>query len=473
MSRTVHLALGEDDATTTTTLVFRSPRDGVALRLDHELIGISTQGVASCELDDAVLSLQGVGVGARVTVHGRVRYRPRPHGLARLVDPSDGSAYIVASGALGGAPHFTACEEGPDDRLPTSLVVSGSRGTVLATGGRVGVGRFVGRMPLASHHLSVVAGPWQRHEQGAVSVLVRRSLSRAKAVADLLSDTERALAWLLDWFGGPAPWGRRYAQVLLPDPPWLGMEHPGCVLLSERLLGREDVDRADDLGRGRRVAVLAHEAAHQWLGNLVSPRRWNDMGVFEGLAEVLGQLACEALLREAARPFLERRRRSGPLPVTDAAPGARTAGLAEVAGPVQHAALFLRVRDEIGAKVFQERVRNMCRRHRGTAVTSEQVWTALGVEPRRPWEVRLPVVASAATDRLLTDLMRLASLDPATAVERARRVFRALPSGPERVHAALAVVRDPRLPSAVIAGVSSELAVGIGATEMQELPPKV
>jgi aminopeptidase N len=457
----------------TTTLVMTSRREHMTLRLDHEPLEISADRVASYKWGNGVLRLEGVGDGGRVTVRGRVDYRARPHGLSRLVDTTDGRAYVVASGALGGAPHFAACEDGPADRMPTTLMVSGASGTVLATGDRIGAGRFVGRMPLASHHLSVVAGPWQRHEQGAVSVLVRRSLSRAKAVADLLSDTERALAWLLDWFGGPAPWGRRYAQVLLPDPPWLGMEHPGCVLLSERLLGRDDVDRADDLGRGRRVAVLAHEAAHQWLGNLVSPRRWNDMGVFEGLAEVLGQLACEALLGEAARPFLERRRRVGPLPATQAAPEARTAGLAEVAGPVQHAALFLEVRDELGAKLFHERVRKLCRRHRGAAVTGEQVWAALGVEPRRPHEVPLPVVASGAADGFLEGLISLRALDPATAVERARGVLRALPPGPERAHAALAAIHDPRVPATVVAGLSSELATALALAKMRKVTSKV
>lgn len=454
----MRLALGEHDATTSTTLVVPAARDLLTLQVDHELLDVDARGVSSYDVEDGVVRLHGVAAGARVRVTGRVGYRPRVHGLARLVDPDDGSAYVVASGALGGAAHFAACEDGPGDLMPTSLVVEGAPGTALATGDPDGASRFVSRHPLASHHLALAAGPWRRHGDGGASVLVRGALHRPEAVATLLADTHRALAWLTRWFGEAGPWGPTYAQVLLPDPPWLAMEHPGCVLLSERLL---ESDGAEGVAPGRRVAVLAHEAAHQWLGNLVVPGRWADVSVFEGLAELLGQLACEELLGDSAAPFLARRRSPHPVASLPHPPEARTAGLAEVARPVEHAELLREVREELGAAVFRERVRGLCRRSRGTSAGAADLWAALGVEPRRPVGVRLPVAAGMGGGALRRSLEAIGELDPATAVARARRAFHDAPAGPERVGEALALLADPDVPPAVAAGLSAELVRGL------------
>ncbi|MBI2242659.1 MAG: hypothetical protein HYU55_01415, partial [Nocardioides sp.] len=258
-----------------------------------------------------------------------------------------------------------------------------------------------------------------------------------------------------DTSGDGAPWGTTYTQVLLPAAPWLAMEHPGCVLLSERLLAAS---------RGQRVAVLAHEAAHQWLGNLVSPLAWSDMGVFEGLAELLGQLACEAIVGVHALGDLARRRSKGPLMLpptrSDLRTVAATAGLAEVAGPVQHAELFRGVRAHLGVESFQSRLRSFIRRHAGSACGAGDLWAALEVPPQRPRALRLPVVTGTGSTTWRTELNGLHHCDPTTAAMTARRAFRRAfrdAPGPGRVREALAAMTDPATPYPVIAGLAAEL----------------
>jgi len=207
--------------------------------------------------------------------------------------------------------------------------------------------------------------------------------------------------------------------------------------------------------------VLAHEAAHQWIGNLVPPASWPDLGVVEGLAELLGQLACRDLLGTAADAYLDHRRRPGPLarvPGVDPRTRVETAGLAEVTGPAQHAELLRTVHDDLGAAGFRDGLRALVGSRRGLPTSAAQVWRALGAESREPAQVRLPAVAGhggATWTRALHDLRRT---DPATAVVHARRAFRAAPPGGQRVEQALAALADATLPTAVAVGLATELA---------------
>ncbi|HEY0889095.1 MAG TPA: M1 family aminopeptidase [Nocardioides sp.] len=407
MSRTVHLALGPHDAAVRTS------------------------------------------VGGVLVHEGRIAYRSSPWGLSRWIDAEDGGAYVVGSGALAGAADLLGTVTGPDDLLPTTVLVD--------PGHPVEADVVVAPRPgtlLAGHQLGFAAGPWARHRGDGVTVFARRTLP--DDVTPLLGESRRALDWMLEWFGDPAPWGTDYAQVLVPEAPWLAMEHPGCVLLSERLL----TTTAD-----RRVAVVAHEAAHQWLGNLVPPRTWADLGVFEGLAELLGQLACRALLGTDADRYLEHRRRSAPLadvPGVDVRTLAATAGLTEVAGPIQHAVLFHRVRTDLGPRVFQRRIRSLVRRRTSVPTSVDDVWAALGVEPRQPTRVRLPgppgARRGARPGEWTGGLRALADVDPATAVVEARRAFRG--AGGRRVLEALDALADPSLDPAVRVGLAAELAIG-------------
>lgn len=379
----------------------------------------------------------GTSVDGVKTHEASVAYRASPWGLSRWIDADDGSEYVIFSGALGGAADLVGSVPDPNDLMKTTVVVVGAGAVVAPPPGTV----------LAAHHLGFAAGPWRRQAGDGVTIHARRSLRRD--VSSLLVETRGVLDWMLDWFGGPAPWGPDYVQVLLPDPPWLAMEHPGCVLLSERLLATT----AD-----RRVAVLAHEAAHQWLGNLLPPRSWSDLGIFEGLAELLGQLACRALLGGGADPYLEHRRRVAPLvdlPGVDLRTLPSTAGLAEVAGPVQHAALLARTRADLGALVFRSRIRELVRRRAGTPTSALDVWAALGTLPQQPLRLRLPDAPNPTRETWLEGLCTSAEDDPATAIVHARRAFRS--AGGDRVSVALGALSDASIPMPIRAGLAAEL----------------
>ncbi|CAM9140067.1 unnamed protein product, partial [Phaeothamnion confervicola] len=65
----------------------------------------------------------------------------------------------------------------------------------------------------------------------------------------------------------------------------LGMEHYGAItIVEDHLL----VTEATDVTRRRRILrLIGHEVCHQWIGNLVTPRSFDELWLKEGVARFL------------------------------------------------------------------------------------------------------------------------------------------------------------------------------------------
>jgi leukotriene-A4 hydrolase len=128
----------------------------------------------------------------------------------------------------------------------------------------------------------------------AVGDLSFRSLGRRTGVyaepsvvdkaASEFSDTEKMVE-ATEKLYGPYRWGRYDLLVLPPSFPYGGMENPRLTFATPTILA----------GDKSLVALVAHELAHSWSGNLVTNATWRDFWLNEGFTVYLERRILEAV----------------------------------------------------------------------------------------------------------------------------------------------------------------------------------
>ncbi len=98
----------------------------------------------------------------------------------------------------------------------------------------------------------------------------------------------------------------KYDLVLIPEFPFGGMEHAGATFLREASIIFPQEPTKNDLAT--RATLIFHEAAHQWFGDTVTMRWFDDLWLKEGFATFTAYKALEKIMPEmnAWKVFYER-----------------------------------------------------------------------------------------------------------------------------------------------------------------------
>ncbi|HEV2826283.1 MAG TPA: M1 family metallopeptidase [Pyrinomonadaceae bacterium] len=108
--------------------------------------------------------------------------------------------------------------------------------------------------------------------------------SVVEKAANEFSDTEKMVE-ATEKLYGPYRWGRYDLLVLPPSFPYGGMENPRLTFATPTVLA----------GDKSLVALIAHELAHSWSGNLVTNATWRDFWLNEGFTVYLERRILEAV----------------------------------------------------------------------------------------------------------------------------------------------------------------------------------
>ena len=229
-------------------------------------------------------------------------------------DREDGSEYVYSLFVPSDASTVFPCFDQPDLKARFALAlevpaaweaVSNAPAAETTARGETKRVRFRDTEPISTYLLGFAAGPFEtldEREDGVAPqpearLWVRKSrLARARREAyEMFLLHRQALGFFTEYFGFPFPFPK-HDLVLVPEFPYGGMEHAGATFLREESVLFPFQPSAND--RLRRAQLLFHETSHQWFGDLVTMRWFDDLWLKEGFANFMAAKATERLLPE-------------------------------------------------------------------------------------------------------------------------------------------------------------------------------
>ncbi len=292
----IDLDLTGDELMATTVVSLTATQDLDRFHLD--LVGMTVDGVAidgeavTFDRDERELIITPnapLTEGDAVAV--TVSYRGTPEPVADDAGPfalgwqTREWGTFVASEPSGAASWFPGNDH-PTDKATFRISVTVPEGVAAVAPGLLegieerGDGavtyRWVSDRQMATYLASVATGPFTiTDDAGPDGVVIRHAVVTARA-DDLLADLDSTvpiLEWMVDRFGA-YPF-ESYGVVTVPDDLAFALENQTLSLF-----GADFIDFGDDFAD----QIEAHELAHHWFGNLVSPARWQDIWLNEGWA---------------------------------------------------------------------------------------------------------------------------------------------------------------------------------------------
>ena len=229
-------------------------------------------------------------------------------------DREDGSEYVYSLFVPADASTVFPCFDQPDlkGRFTLALevpraweAVSNAPAVQTVPGETTKRVAFRATEPISTYLFAFAAGPFEilddREDgiapQPEARMLVRKSrLKRAQGASyEMFMLHRQAVDWFAAYFGFPFPFPK-HDLVLVPEFPYGGMEHAGATFLREEsVLFPFEPAAADRL---RRAQLLFHETSHQWFGDLVTMRWFDDLWLKEGFANFMAAKATAALAPE-------------------------------------------------------------------------------------------------------------------------------------------------------------------------------
>jgi len=242
------------------------------------------------------------------------------------------------------------------------------------------------------------------------------------------------------YYGIPYPFGK-LDIVGVPDFEAGAMENTAAIFYRESLLFIDDKNSSVDSHQAV-FEVLAHEMAHQWFGDLVTMKWWDNIWLNEGFATWMALKPSQALHPEW-NAVLDAVKETDKALTLDAlvnthsirAKAETPEEINELFDPISYekaAAVLRMIESYVSPEVFRRGVNVYLRKFSYSNATAEDFWTALTAASGRPVDKIMPTFVEQAGEPLVT--VKASCVNPAPVkvpVKKSRRRRRVIKPEPK------------------------------------------
>jgi hypothetical protein len=249
------------------------------------------------------------GQRGELRIHYVGKVNTEQAGLFKVTDPDAperGTLLFTQLEAIS-ARRFFPCNDEPADKATMEVGAIVPQGIDVISSGVVVSNKVVEKSPGKWHEVkwglkqphstylaNIAIGSFAKDEKLVrhIPVSVYAAKNALPKAAYVLDTNMKALEFLEKYLHTPYPWPK-YASVGLPTFAWGGMENTSNTFLNQdRMLLHDPKAEEEKL----HIAMLtAHELGHQWFGDLVTMRWWDDIWLNEAFASFAAYKASEAL----------------------------------------------------------------------------------------------------------------------------------------------------------------------------------
>jgi puromycin-sensitive aminopeptidase len=281
--------------------------------------------------------------------------------------------------------------------------------------------RFQPTPPMSSYLLHFTLGDYERIAASTKSTAGKAELGlvaprgRAEQGRFALDSSVTLLDYYDDYFGTAYPLPK-LDNIAVPGSGYFGaMENWGAIMSFDRFLLLDPATSNDD-DRQTTFIILAHEMAHQWFGNLVTVKWWDDVWLNEGFASWMENKATTDLHPEwnawmlaanANEIAMAEDARSASHPIVQPVRNGEEANNNFDAITYDKSRQVIRmIENYLGADSFRAGIRAYIHAHAYGTATSVELWDALGRAANKP----IASIAHDFTEQTGVPLIRVQSV---------------------------------------------------------------
>lgn len=263
-----------------------------------------------------------------------------------------------------------------------------------AAGGKRRVS-FAETMPMSTYLVAFVVGPLELTDPvdvDGVEVRVVHRPGRGHLTAFALDAASHALRWFCEYYAIPYP-SDKVDLVAIPDFAFGAMENLGCVTFREVLL-LIDPESATQPELRTAAAVINHELAHMWFGDLVTMKWWEGIWLNEAFATFM-EISCSDAYRPDWRVWDTFCRGRSAAFATDSLKATRpieypvvtpseAEGMFDILTYEKGASVVRMLEQHLGAERFRDGVRHYLTTHAYANTETADLWNSLETTSGEP-----------------------------------------------------------------------------------------